>query len=195
MSGALESWKQRLGPIPGATVLIRAVEKSNADHAKDMAASIAYFSFFSLFPLLVGIVAGASLFLDRAEIQTRLDRMLASEFPGSADFLRTNIEALIDLRSAAGIASVVGLLWSGEQDVRRLEQRHQPGPWNPQGTPLLPLEASVLRHDRCGLSAAPRRRRGIHGVGRLPSSSIHISWVWMTALSPHLEAISRASSS
>ena len=115
MSGALESWKQRLGRIPGATVLIRAIEKSNADHAKDMAASIAYFSFFSLFPLLVGIVAGASLFLDRAEIQTRLNRMLAGEFPGSADFLRTNIEALIDLRSAAGVASVVGLLWSASK--------------------------------------------------------------------------------
>ena len=111
----MEQWKDRLNRIPGATLLLRAIKRSNEHHAKDMAASIAYFSFFSLFPLLVGVVAGASLFLERSEIQWRLDRMLSDEFPGSADFLRTNIEALIDLRGAAGVASVVGLLWSASK--------------------------------------------------------------------------------
>ena len=115
MSGAVDRWKDRLGRIPGVAVLMRAIEKSNEDHAKDMAASIAFFSFFSLFPLLVGVIAGASLFLERTAIQARLDRMLSYEFPGSADFLRSNIEALIDLRGAAGIASVIGLLWSASK--------------------------------------------------------------------------------
>ena len=115
MSSVIEAWKDRLERIPGAPVLLRAVEKSNEDHAKDMAASIAFFSFFSLFPLLVGVIAGASLFLERAAIQARLDRMLSDEFPGSADFLRSNIAALIDLRGAAGVASVVGLLWSASK--------------------------------------------------------------------------------
>jgi len=68
-----------------------------------------------LFPLLVGVIAGASLFLDRAEIESRLGRMLADDFPGSADFLRTNIEALIELRGAVGMASVVALLWSASK--------------------------------------------------------------------------------
>ncbi|UCH28479.1 MAG: YihY/virulence factor BrkB family protein [Myxococcales bacterium] len=115
MSGGVETWKDRLSRIPGAAVLLRAIKKSNQDHAKDMAASIAFFGFFSLFPLLVGVIAGASLFLERAAIQARLDRMLSDEFPGSADFLRSNIEALIDLRGAAGVASVVGLLWSASK--------------------------------------------------------------------------------
>lgn len=115
MNETPKSWKDLVARIPGAAVIVRAVQKSNQDHAKDMAASIAYFSFFSLFPLLVGVVAGASLFLDRVEIQARLDRMLADEFPGSAEFLRTNIQALIDLRGAAGLASVVGLFWSASK--------------------------------------------------------------------------------
>jgi len=101
--------------MPVVGVVVRVIEKSNQDHAKDMAASIAYFSFFSLFPLLVGVVAGASLFLDRVEIQSRLDEMLSDDFPGSADFLRTNIEALIDLRGAVGVASIVGLFWSASK--------------------------------------------------------------------------------
>jgi YihY family inner membrane protein len=115
MNESPKSWKDALQRMPVVGVVVRAIEKSNQDHAKDMAASIAYFSFFSLFPLLVGVVAGASLFLDRVEIQSRLDRMLFDEFPGSADFLRTNIEALIDLRGAAGVASIVGLFWSASK--------------------------------------------------------------------------------
>lgn len=115
MNGATKPWKDTLRRIPFVGVILRAIEKSNQDYAKDMAASIAYFSFFSLFPLLVGVVAGASLFLDRVEIQSRLDRILAGEFPGSADFLRTNLEALIELRGVAGVASVVGLLWSASK--------------------------------------------------------------------------------
>jgi YihY family inner membrane protein len=115
MNESPKSWKDALQRMPVVGVVVRAIEKSNQDHAKDMAASIAYFSFFSLFPLLVGVVAGASLFLDRVEIQSRLDRMLSDEFPGSADFLRTNIEALIDLRGAAGVASIVGLFWSASK--------------------------------------------------------------------------------
>ena len=115
MNNRNESWKDLVARLPGAALILRALEKSKEDHAKDMAASMAYFSFFSLFPLLVGVIAGASLFLDRAEIQSRLDQMLADEFPGSAEFLRTNIRALIALRGAAGIASVLGLFWSASK--------------------------------------------------------------------------------
>ncbi len=115
MSETREPWSERVGTMPMVGPLVRAAKKSNADYAKDMAASIAYFGFFSLFPLLTGVIAGASLFLDRAKIQSRLDRMLADEFPGSADFLRTNIDTLIDLRGAAGVASVIGLFWSASK--------------------------------------------------------------------------------
>jgi len=136
MNEASQSWKDALRRIPVVGVIVRAVDKSNQDHAKDMAASIAYFSFFSLFPLLVGVVAGASLFLDREEIESRLDRMLAGEFPGSADFLRTNIEALIDLRGAAGVASVLGLLWSASKMFGALSRGINLAFGDPKGHPF-----------------------------------------------------------
>lgn len=110
-----EGWRERVGRVPGLELFLRAVKKSNADYAKDMAASIAYFGFFSIFPLLAGVIAGASLFLERVEIQARLNQMLSDEFPGSADFIRSNIATLIELRGAAGIASAIGLLWSGSK--------------------------------------------------------------------------------
>jgi membrane protein len=115
MTETKKSWSDAVGELPFVGTFVRAAKKSNVDYNKDMAASVAFFGFFSLFPLLTAIIAGASVFLKREEIQSRLDRMLADEFPGSADFLRTNLEALIDLRGAAGLASVAGLLWSASK--------------------------------------------------------------------------------
>ena len=112
MTQPKESWSDAVGEVPVVGPFVLAAKKSNADYNKDMAASVAFFGFFSLFPMLTAIIAGASAFLKREEIQSRLDRMLADEFPGSADFLRTNLEALIELRGAAGLASVLGLLGS-----------------------------------------------------------------------------------
>jgi membrane protein len=112
---SLESLSESLSRLPVVGPVVRALLKSRHDHAKDMAASIAYFSFFSLFPLFLGIIAVGSLFLDSAEIQSRLDRLLADTLPGSADFVRTNVETLIRLRGAAGVASIAGLLWSASK--------------------------------------------------------------------------------
>jgi membrane protein len=112
---SLESLSEYLSRLPVVGPVVRALLKSRHDHAKDMAASIAYFSFFSLFPLFLGVIAVGSLFLDSAEIQSRLDRLLADTLPGSADFVRKNVETLIRLRGAAGVASIAGLLWSASK--------------------------------------------------------------------------------
>ena len=82
-----------------------------------MSASIAYFSFLSLFPLILGVIAAGSLFLDSVEVRDRLDQLLVAALPGSADFVRENIDALIRLRGAAGVASIVVLMWSARKMV------------------------------------------------------------------------------
>lgn len=115
MKATLASLKSALRRIPGVATLLRAAEESNEDRAKDMAASIAYFSFFSIFPLLTGVISIASLFVSPTEIRSRLDSALAGEFPGSADFLRSNIAALLELRGPVGIASLLGLFWSASK--------------------------------------------------------------------------------
>ena len=111
----LTSLKESVCRLPVIGLLVRAVLKDHQDHAKDMEASITYFSFFSLFPLLLGVIAGASSFLDSDEVRTRLYRLLADVLPGSSGFVRDNIEALTRLRGAAGVASVAGLLWSASK--------------------------------------------------------------------------------
>ena len=70
---SLETLKESLCGTPVIGLIVRAALKDRDDHAKDMAASIAYFSFFSLFPLFLGVVAfhegdqeGARQALERA---------------------------------------------------------------------------------------------------------------------------------
>lgn len=112
---SIKSLTESLSGLPAVGLVVRALVKSGHDHGKDMAASIAYFSFFSLFPFFLGVISVGSLFVDSAEIQNRLDALLSDAFPGSADFVRRNVEALLRLRGAAGVASVVGLLWSARR--------------------------------------------------------------------------------
>ncbi len=108
----VDSWLESVGRLPVVGLIVRAALKSHRDQARDMAASIAYFSFFSLFPLLLGAVAAASLFLDWTEIESRLDTVLTDAHPGSATLVKDNLEALVRLRGAAGLVSVLGLLWA-----------------------------------------------------------------------------------
>ena len=109
---SFKSLTESLSGLPAVGLVVRALVKGSHDHSKDMAASIAYFSLFSLFPLFLGVISVASLFLDSAEIQSRLDGLLSDAFPGSAEFLRPNMETLFRLRGAAGMTSLVGLSWS-----------------------------------------------------------------------------------
>ena len=71
-----KSWLKSASCLPVVGSLVRAFLKSRDHQTRDMAASTVYFSFFSLFPLLLGVIAGGSFFLDSEEIRSHLDRIL-----------------------------------------------------------------------------------------------------------------------
>ena len=83
------------------------------DDATHMAASVAYYAFFSIFPLLLGLIALLSLFLESADIQSRLTDFVTKFLPGSESLIDTNIDAVLRLRGTLGVIAVVGLFWSG----------------------------------------------------------------------------------
>jgi len=88
------------------------VKKSVEDGVTDLAASIAFYVFFGLFPLLLAVIAIAGHVLESAEAQTRVHDFLAESFPGSADLLRENITSIVEARGPMGLAALLGLLWS-----------------------------------------------------------------------------------
>lgn len=112
----------RVCEYPVIGLLVRAGLKSQKDGAKDMAASAAFFSLLSLFPLILGVVSLGGFFLKAEEIQVKLHELIVNIFPVSADFVAGNIDSLVRLRGAAGMTSVLVLMWSASKMVGALSR-------------------------------------------------------------------------
>ena len=108
--------------LPYFGVLVRAAIKGQKHYDKDMAASVTYYTFLSLFPLLLGLAALGGYFLKSADLQSRVNDLLVEILPVSNDFVARNIESLIKVRGAAGVTSIVVLLWSGSKMVSALNR-------------------------------------------------------------------------
>ncbi len=101
------------GPLSELRLVYQAVRKGYKDQAKDMAATIAYYTFFSIFPLLLGMTSAAGYFLESEVARTRLYELVAEILPGGAALVRENLESVVRVRGALGVFGVVGLFWSG----------------------------------------------------------------------------------
>jgi membrane protein len=78
----------------------------------EAAASLAYYAFFSIFPMLLVFIVVGSFFVDRSVIQTQLLNMLAGVLPGAEDVVIENIERVLELRGAVTFFALVSLIWS-----------------------------------------------------------------------------------
>ena len=79
-----------------------------------LAASLTYYAFLSLFPLLLVAASAIGFVLaDDPAGQARLAKKVAGSIPGLGKILRDNVDALVDARGTAGIIGLAGALWSG----------------------------------------------------------------------------------
>jgi membrane protein len=104
---------RRIGQIFVIRLMIRTVKETSDDDVSHMAAGVAYYALFSLFPLLLGLIAILSFFLESKEIQTQVIELTGGFLPGSDLFVQDNLDAALGLRGALGLFSVIGMLWSG----------------------------------------------------------------------------------
>ncbi len=98
-----------------ARLLFQAIRKSAEDHAKDLAAAIAYWSFFSIFPLVIAILSVAGYFLGSSEAQVRVYRLVTDSLPGSADFVQGLVTDVVEHRGTLGLVGLLGLLWTASK--------------------------------------------------------------------------------
>jgi membrane protein len=95
-----------LGIIRGA------FQRFGAARASGAAASVAYYSVFSLFPLLLALIAGGSLFLGNDQAYQEAIDLVSNAIPVSQDLIRGNIRQVLQRRGTFGLVAVVGLIWS-----------------------------------------------------------------------------------
>ena len=104
---------RRIGEIFVIRLAIRTAKEISDDDVSHMAAGVAYYALFSLFPLLLGLIAILSFFLESEQIQTQVIELTGGFLPGSELLVQDNIDAAVGVRGALGLFSVIGMLWAG----------------------------------------------------------------------------------
>ncbi len=105
---------QRLDRLSGGTLeTFRCAYLSFVQvRAGEGATSIAFYALFSLFPLLIFIIAAASLFLEPGVVRGQIFFYLRTILPVSQGFILETVDAVLLQGGAIGPVALVGLLWA-----------------------------------------------------------------------------------
>jgi len=90
----------------------RVFKKLGDDDATHLSAGIAFYAVFSLFPLLLGLLAISGIVFNSVTLQEQLLAYVTESMPGSREFVSKNVEEMVRFRGALGIGAILGLLWS-----------------------------------------------------------------------------------
>ncbi len=93
-------------------ILVTAWRRFDEVRGPQAAAAIAYYALFSIFPLLLFLVAIASSFLKSPEVQDQIMRYVQEFLPGFEELVQSNIEQALNLRGTVGLVGMIGLLWA-----------------------------------------------------------------------------------
>ena len=80
--------------------------------ASQAAASLAYYAFFSLFPLLLVLIAGGSYFLNSQQVYQDVTQFVQEAIPISTQVINENLRQVLDARGTVGVIGLLTLLWS-----------------------------------------------------------------------------------
>ena len=83
------------------------------DDAAHLAAGVAYFALFSLFPLLLGIMAVLGIILNSEQMQQSFVTFVTANLPGMEAYVAANLDETVRFREALGIGAIAGMLWLG----------------------------------------------------------------------------------
>ena len=107
-----------------ATERLRVLDTSaitfTKSRATQAAASLAYYTFFSIFPLMLVFILGGSFFLDRQNMLQRVTQAVQSVLPISQQFIVQNLQQVLKQRTAVGAFVLVSLLWSASNMFNNL---------------------------------------------------------------------------
>lgn len=109
----VEAWRSLKDRSPVAFVGSRVYDRFQADEGNIQAASMAYYLAFSLFPLLLLLINGASLFIDPAKAEQMVFRLLVDFPPAVRDVIWGNIATALSMRKTVTLLSLLALVWSG----------------------------------------------------------------------------------
>ena len=105
---------RRLNKLSGGVlgIIRRAFEGFSDQRGSEAAAGLAYYAFFSIFPMLLVFIVIGSFFIDRSVVQTRLLEILQGVIPGAQEVVVENIDRVLELRGTVTFIALISLIWS-----------------------------------------------------------------------------------
>jgi len=94
------------------SILETAIRTFTEKQAGQASAGLAYYTFFSIFPLMLVFIAGGSYFLDSDQVFKTVTDFIQQALPISRQVINENLEEILQARGTAGIVSLLILLWS-----------------------------------------------------------------------------------
>lgn len=101
---------QRSGGLLG--IVKGSIESFGEARGSEAAAGVAYYTLFSLFPLLLALVAAGSFLLDRQQVFQQVVDLVSNAFPISQNLIEENLRQVLQLRGAVGLVGLGVALWS-----------------------------------------------------------------------------------
>lgn len=108
-------WQAIQQSRPGIAHLAAGYRHYQANHGNDLAAAITYYSFLSLFPLvLLGVSITAFVLASRPSLQEKLFSHIAANLPGGfGETVQQAIQVAIDKRAGVGLLGLIGVILAG----------------------------------------------------------------------------------
>ncbi len=94
------------------SILKRAIQTFYALRAPHAAAGIAYYAIFSLFPLILVIIAVGSYFVDPDEVFGLVTGLVSEYIPTAMQLINANLSQMFHAREAFGAVALLTLLWA-----------------------------------------------------------------------------------
>ena len=93
-------------------ILEHAIKSFTEKQAGQASAGLAYYSIFSIFPLLLVFIAAGSYFLDRQQVFNVVTQFVQQALPISRQLISENLQEVLKARGTAGLLSLLTLVWS-----------------------------------------------------------------------------------
>jgi membrane protein len=128
-------------------ILDQTVRSFLRTRALESGASIAYYSFFSLFPMLIFLVSILGFFLKPDRVTEELIKLLNDFFPVSTEeivpLIKLTLETVIDGRGPMSLIAGIGLLWSGS-NVFTVVLRNINRAWGTRSAPMNFIQTRLM---------------------------------------------------
>jgi membrane protein len=95
------------------SILRETIQRFSEKRGNEAAASLAYYTLFSIFPLLIVLIVVGSFFLKRDIVQQRILEAVTSIIPIAESVITDNILSVMELRGAVSFIAIISLIWSG----------------------------------------------------------------------------------